>query len=66
MKVNTSMSLLADEWLNQQGYFTIRGGVDEVDLLAIKPDGTGKQRYVGIAIEICRSKNVKKYSLSTM
>jgi hypothetical protein len=42
------MSLLAEElveeWLNRQGYFTIRGikiGVDELDLLAIKPDGKG-------------------------
>jgi len=38
------MSLLAEEvveeWLNRQGYFTIRGiklGVDEIDLLAVKP-----------------------------
>jgi len=42
------MSLLAevivDEWLNRHGYFTIRGihlGVDEMDLLAIKPTATG-------------------------
>lgn len=38
------MSLLAEEiveeWLNRQGYFTIRGiklGVQEIDLLAVKP-----------------------------
>ena len=38
------MSLLAEEiveeWLNRQGYFTIRGikiGVNEIDILAIKP-----------------------------
>jgi len=37
------MSILAEEiveeWLNRQGYFTIRGvklGVDEIDILAIK------------------------------
>ena len=38
------MSLLAEEvveeWLNRNGYFTIRGikvGVDEIDILAIRP-----------------------------
>src|SRR5436190_264224 len=43
------MSLLAEEiveeWLNRQGYFTIRGikiGVDEIDLLAIKPTNSGE------------------------
>lgn len=40
------MSLLAEEiveeWLNRQGYFTIRGvklGVHEIDLLAVRPAG---------------------------
>jgi len=31
---------LVEEWLNREGFFTIRGvkhGVDEMDLLAIKP-----------------------------
>jgi hypothetical protein len=31
---------LVEEWLNRQGYFTIRGikeGVDEIDLLAVRP-----------------------------
>ncbi|HIF5875017.1 TPA: hypothetical protein ACX3FO_004360 [Vibrio parahaemolyticus] len=35
---------LVEEWLNRQGYFTIRGikiGVDEVDLLAIRFDEKG-------------------------
>lgn len=39
------MALLAEviveEWLNRQGYFTLRGvktGVDEIDLLAIRPE----------------------------
>jgi|GEM_PF-1251444 len=43
------MALLAEEiveeWLNRQGYFTIRGiktGVDEIDILAVKPSGNGK------------------------
>jgi len=42
------MSLLAEElveeWLNRQGYFTIRGlkmGVHEIDLLAIRPTDKG-------------------------
>jgi len=32
---------LVEEWLNREGFFTIRGvkhGVDEMDLLAIKPE----------------------------
>lgn len=35
---------LVEEWLNRQGYFTIRGvklGVHEMDLLAIRPTGEG-------------------------
>jgi hypothetical protein len=35
---------LVEEWLNRQGYFTIRGikiGVHEIDLLAIRPNATG-------------------------
>lgn len=43
------MALLAEEvieeWLNRQGYFTIRGikiGVQEIDILAIKPSENGK------------------------
>jgi len=35
---------IVEEWLNRQGYFTIRGikiGVDEIDILAIKPSMTG-------------------------
>lgn len=42
------MALLAEEiveeWLNRQGYFTIRGvkvGVHEIDLLAVRPTATG-------------------------
>jgi hypothetical protein len=33
-----------EEWLNRRGYFTIRGikvGVNEIDLLAIKPEANG-------------------------
>lgn len=44
----THMSLLAEElveeWLNRQGFFTIRGvkqGVQEMDLLAIRPTARG-------------------------
>jgi hypothetical protein len=34
---------LVEEWLNRQGYFTIRGiklGVHEIDLLAIRSHGS--------------------------
>lgn len=39
-----------EEWLNRQGYFTIRGikvGVDEIDILALKMniDGTSECRH---------------------
>ncbi len=44
------MALLAEEiveeWLNRDGWFTIRGikmGVDEIDILAIKPADNGVQ-----------------------
>ena len=51
------MALLAEEiveeWLNRQGYFTIRGikmGVHEIDLLAVKgkPDGTAECRHLEV------------------
>ena len=51
------MALLAEEiveeWLNRQGYFTIRGikmGVQEIDLLAIKylPDGPAECRHIEV------------------
>ena len=51
------MALLAEEiveeWLNRQGYFTIRGikmGVHEIDLLAIKPgqDSTVECRHIEV------------------
>ena len=34
---------LVDEWLNRQGFFTVRGlkhGVDEIDLLGVRQSGT--------------------------
>jgi hypothetical protein len=49
------MSLLAEdiveEWLNRQGYFTIRGiklGVHEMDLLAVRCDGSGSRRHIEV------------------
>jgi len=36
---------IVEEWLNRQGHFTIRGiklGVDEIDILAIRPLLNGK------------------------
>src|SRR5688572_23269530 len=35
---------LVDEWLNRQGFFSVRGikhGVDEIDLLGVRPNGKG-------------------------
>lgn len=55
------MSLLAEvvveEWLNRQGYFTIRGvklGYDEIDLLAVRshPNGTVEQRHIEVQASI--------------
>ncbi len=44
---------LVEEWLNRQGYFTIRGiklGVDEIDLLAAKflNDGAVEYRHIEV------------------
>ncbi len=52
------MALLAEElvqeWLNRKGYFTIRGlklGVQEIDLLAIKPNGsTVECRHIEVTV----------------
>jgi Holliday junction resolvase-like predicted endonuclease len=44
---------LVEEWLNRDGYFTIRGlkhGVGEMDLLAIRPEPEGK--IVGMHVEV--------------
>jgi hypothetical protein len=43
---------LVEEWLNRQGFFTIRGvkqGLGEMDLLAIRPQGDG---VVGWHVEV--------------
>lgn len=54
------MALLAEEiveeWLNRQGYFTIRGiklGVQEIDLLAVRslPDGSGQAECRHIEVQ---------------
>lgn len=37
---------LVDEWLNRQGYFTVRGlkdGVSEIDLLGVRPGSGGHE-----------------------
>lgn len=55
------MSLLGEqvveEWLNRNGYFTIRGikvGVGEIDILAIRPlpDGHHECRHVEVQVSI--------------
>jgi hypothetical protein len=40
MKYGSPSEDLVEEWLNRQGYFTIRGiktGVREIDILAVRP-----------------------------
>ena len=53
----TPMALLAEslveEWLNRDGFFTIRGvkhGVGEMDLLAVRPQPDG--RVIGWHVEV--------------
>lgn len=45
-----------EEWLNRQGYFTIRGikiGVHEIDLIAIKSEPSGlKCRHVEVQVSV--------------
>lgn len=46
---------LVEEWLNRQGYFTIRGikiGVHEIDLLAIRFDDSGKPECRHIEVQV--------------
>ncbi len=48
---------IVEEWLNRQGYFTIRGiklGNDEIDILAIQPLADGKHdcRHIEVTISI--------------
>ena len=47
---------LVDEWLNRQGYFTVRGlkdGVSEIDLLGVRPGPKGLEAC-HVANEQCR------------
>jgi hypothetical protein len=53
------MALLAEEvveeWLNRQGYFTIRGiklGVHEIDILAFKPRADGRHECRHIEVQV--------------
>jgi len=48
---------IVEEWLNRQGYFTIRGitlGNDEIDILAIRPlsNGNHECRHVEVQVSI--------------
>lgn len=39
---------LVDEWLNRQGFFTVRGmrhGVNEIDLLGVRPNAQGLEAW---------------------
>lgn len=43
---------LVDEWLNRDGYFTVRGvrdGVEEIDILGVRP---GKKALEGRHVEV--------------
>ena len=47
--------LVAEEWLNRRGYFTIRGvklGNDEIDILAIRPlsNGNIERRHIEVSV----------------
>jgi Holliday junction resolvase-like predicted endonuclease len=45
---------LVEEWLNRQGYFTIRGvkiGVDEIDILATKHHDGGEVEYRHVEVQ---------------
>jgi len=53
------MSLLGEEvveeWLNRQGYFTIRGvkiGIQEIDILAFKPNSNGRHECRHIEVQM--------------
>lgn len=44
---------LVEEWLNRDGYFTIRGvkhGIGEMDLLAVRPQSDGA--VIGLHVEV--------------
>lgn len=46
---------VVEEWLNRQGYFTIRGikiGVHEIDILAFKPHPKGQHECRHIEVQI--------------
>lgn len=54
---------LVEEWLNRQGFFTIRGlraGVDELDLLAVRPSKKGT-RFEARHVEVQMSVNPIAY-----
>jgi hypothetical protein len=45
---------VVEEWLNRNGYFTIRGikiGVQEIDILAFKPDSKGRHECRHIEVQ---------------
>ena len=45
---------LVEEWLNRQGYFTIRGvklGVDEIDILAVRFLEGGELEYRHVEVQ---------------
>lgn len=57
---------LVEEWLNRSGYFTIRGikvGVNEIDLLAIKPGTNGYEaKHVEVQVSFRPVSYISKLS----
>jgi len=55
---------LVDEWLNRQGFFTVRGikeGVDEIDLLGIRPSKVKNGELEAWHVEVQVSFNPNAY-----
>ena len=55
---------LVDEWLNRQGFFTVRGvkeGVDEIDLLGVRPSRTSSGTLEAWHVEVQVSFNPNAY-----
>ena len=60
---------LVDEWLNRQGFFTVRGikeGVDEIDLLGVRPanDGSGNLDAWHVEVQVSFKPNAYISKLS--
>ena len=55
---------LVDEWLNRKGFFTVRGireGVDEIDLLGVRPSKDNSNKLEAWHVEVQVSFNPNAY-----